>query len=341
VTAGERWNNLDGTTKAAIVLLALGRNAAGTVIKNLTESQVEKIATEIASLEPVPPEVQNRVLREFTGAMAAGGGGSMGGVDTASEILESALGKSKASEIVSRLRRLNSTGALGKLQQMDPATVAEFLKGEHPQVIALIVARLDVQFAANTLSALPEDLRGDVAMRIATMDTVSPDTTEEIDDILASQLEGIGRSDSAAAGGVKILANILNVSERSTEQDVLAVMESRDAGVATQVKQLMFVFDDILLLEDRSVQRVLREVDTKDLSVALKAADDEVKQKIFKNISERAATMIQEEIEYMGPKRLSEVEAAQQAIVEVIRNLEASGDIIIPGRGGGGDELIV
>jgi flagellar motor switch protein FliG len=341
VGPGERWENLGGTKKAAIVLLTLGREAAGAIIKNLPDSQVEKIAAEIASLESVPTEIQRGVLQEFTGALAVSGKVSTGGVDTAGEFLESALGKSKASEIVSKLRRLNSTGALGQLQQMDPATAAEFLKGEHPQVIALVIARIDdIQFAANTLSALPGELRGDVALRIATMDTVSPETTDEIDSILSSQLEGIGRSEASVAGGVKLLANILNVSERATEQDVLKVMESKDADVATQVKQLMFVFDDILLLEDRAVQRVLREIDTKELAVALKAADEEVKEKIFKNISERAGAMIQEEIDYMGPKRLSEVEAAQQAIVDVIMNLEESGDIIIPGRGGGGDELV-
>jgi flagellar motor switch protein FliG len=185
------------------------------------------------------------------------------------------------------------------------------------------------------------EVRADVAMRIAKLEGISPDTTKEIEGIITAQLADVGGGDVTTADGVKILADILNSTERDTEKEVLEAIEAKDDSVASQVRKLMFIFDDILLLEDRSVQRVLREVDTKDLSVALKAADEEVKEKIFKNISERAAAMIQEEIDYMGPKRLSEVEAAQQAVVEVIRNLEDSGDIIVPGRGGGGDDIIV
>ena len=335
------WEELDGTKKAAIVLLALGKEAAGEVIKNLPDAQVEKIAAEIAAMGSVPVEVQERALREFTGALASGHKASSGGVGRVAEFLESALGKPKASEIVTRVRRLRTTGAMTKLEQMDAGTVAEFLKDEHPQTIALIITQLEPQFAAATLSALPEETRGDVALRIATMDTVSPDATDEIDRILAEQLEGIGNSNTTAPGGVKILADILNVTELATEKEVLSAIKAKDEAVASQVKKLMFVFDDILLLEDRSLQRVLRQVDTKNLAVALKAADDHVKEKIFKNISERAAAMIQEEIDYMGPKRLSEVEGAQQAIVDVIRNLEESGEIIIPGRGGGADDVIV
>jgi flagellar motor switch protein FliG len=341
VTEPQAWEDLDGARKAAIVLLALGKEAATDVIKGLEESEVEKIASEMARIGTVPHEVQERALAEFTGAMTSGSGAGAGGVERATELLESALGKSRASEIVTKVRRQHATGAISKLEQMNPGTVAEFLKGEHPQTLALIIAQLEPRFAAMTLGALPEDLRGDIAHRIATMDEISPSTTKEIDRILSSTLEGIGSADMATAGGVKILADILNQGERTMENEILGAMETKDSAVATQVKQLMFVFDDILLLDDRAMQRVLREVDTKDLAVALKGSDDEVKEKIFKNISERAAGMIQEEIDYMGPKRLSEVEAAQQAIIEVIRNLEESGEIIIPGRGGAGDDLIV
>ena len=338
---GQGTENMDGAKKAAIVLLALGKDAAGKVLKNLDESEVEKIAANIASMGSVPIEVQRKVLSEFTGALVSSRSASAGGVDRAAEMLEVALGKPKASEIVTKVRRLNSPGSLAKIEQMDAATVAEFLKDEHPQTIALIMAQLDPQFAAGALSALPDGVRAEVAVRIAKMETISPESTEHINEILSSQLEGIGGSDVTDAGGVKILADILNVTERSTEKELLDAIEVKDADLATKVKQLMFVFDDVLLLEDRAVQRVLREVDTKDLAVALKAADESVKEKIFKNISERAAAMIQEEIDYMGPKRLSEVEAAQQAIVEVIRNLEESGEILIPGRGGGQDDVIV
>ncbi len=332
---------LSGARKAAIVLLTLGKDAAAKIIKGLKESDIEKIAMEMANLGPVSKQLQEQVLAEFTGALASGAQIAGGGEDKVAEILEAAIGKAKASEIVARIRRQKATGAISKLEQMSPGTVAEFLKNEHPQTIALIMAQFEPDFAARVLAALPEGTRGEIALRIATMDVISPDATEEINRILASQLEGISAVERTTAGGVKTLADILNQGERTLEEEILSAMEQKDTEVAGQVKKLMFVFDDILLLDDRSMQRVLREVDSKDLAVALKGADEKIKEKIFKNISERAAAMIQEEIDYMGPKRVSEVEAAQQAIIEVIRNLEDSGEIIIAGRGGSSDDLIV
>jgi len=332
---------ISGAKKAAIVLLTLGKEAAAKIMKGLKESDIEKIAVEMANLGPVPKELQERVLAEFTGAMASGGQAIGGGEAKVAEILEAAIGKAKASEIVARIRRQKATGAISKLEQMSPETVAEFLKNEHPQTIALIVAQFEADFAARVLAALPGGLRGEVALRIATMDAISADATEEINRILATQLEGIGGGQKTSAGGVKALADILNQGERTLEEEVLSAIEEKDNEVAGQVRKLMFVFDDILLLDDRSMQRVLREVDSKDLAVALKGADEKIKEKIFKNISERAAAMIQEEIDYMGPKRVSEVEAAQQAITEDIRKLEESGEIMIPGRGGASDDLII
>jgi flagellar motor switch protein FliG len=341
VTESRDWGNLGGTTKAAIVLLSMGKDAASRIVKNLKDSEVEKIAAAMASLEQIPAEVQDKVLNEFTGAMGFGGGAGMAGLARATSFLESTLGRQRASEIITRLKRLKATGALRKLEQMEPGMAAEFLSDEHPQTIALIMAQLEADFAAAALSAMPQEVRADVAMRIAKLEGIAPDTTKEIEGILALQLEGMRGGDVTTTDGVKLLADILNSTGREIEKEVLEAIEAKEDSVASQVRKLMFIFDDILLLEDRSVQRVLREVDTKDLAVALKAADEEVKQKIFKNISERAAAMIQEEIDYMGPKRLSEVEAAQQAVVEVIRNLEDSGEIIVPGRGGGGDDIIV
>ncbi len=340
----KHWDNLAGTKKAAIVLLSLGKEASTEVLKNLDDSEVVQIASEIAKLGSVPPHVQQRVLQEYTKALTSAGNFNSGGVDRATEILESALGKSKASEIVGRVRRLSATGAIRKLEQMemDASTIAELLKAEHPQTIALVIAQFEPQIGASMLASLPQELRADVATRIATMDAVSPDVSEEIGRALSSELEGLGRrSQGTTADGVKIVADILNAVGRATEKEILGVMEESDTELANQIKQLMFVFDDILLLDDRSLQRVLREVDTKELAVALKAADEQIKEKIFNNISERAANMIQEEIEYMGPKRLSEVEQAQQKIMETIRTLEESGEIVIPGRGGDVDDIIV
>jgi flagellar motor switch protein FliG len=340
VTETGNWTNLAGTTKAAIVLLSMGKDAATRIVKSLKDSEVEKIATAMASLDNVPPDVQDRVLKEFTGAMGSSGGG-MGGLARATAFLESTLGRQKASEIVSRMKRLKATGALRKLEQMQPGMVAEFLSDEHPQTIALIMAQLEADRAAGVLSAMPQEIRGDVAMRIAKLEAIAPETAREIEGVIFTQLQGMRSGEVTTTDGVKLLADILNSGDREIEREVLEAIEAKEDSLASRVRKLMFIFDDILLLEDRSVQRVLREVDTKDLAVALKAADEDVKKKIFKNISERAAAMIQEEIDYMGPKRLSEVETAQQAVVDVIRNLEESGEIIVPGRGGGGDDIIV
>jgi flagellar motor switch protein FliG len=337
----KRWDNLDGTKKAAIVLLSLGKQASKEVLKSLDDAEVERIAEEIAGIGAVPTQIQQKVLQDYTSALASVA--SSGGVDKATEMLESALGKAKASEIVGKVRRLSASNSMRKLEQMemDTSTIAELLKGEHPQTIALVMAQFQPHVAATMLSSLPPELRAEVAMRIATMGTISPDISEDIGKVLASELEGMGRQNVTAAGGVKIIADILNAVGRATEKEVLEFMEEKDAEVANQIKQLMFVFDDILMLDDRSLQRVLREIDTKELSVALKAADEEIKEKIFNNMSERAATMIKEEIEFMGPKRLSEVEEAQQRIMEAIRSLEEAGEIVIPGRGGDAGDVIV
>ena len=338
-----KWDNLDGRKKAAIVLLALGKEASSAVIKNLDEHDVEEIVAELSSLGRVPADVQTRVLGEYTKALDASSQVRTGGADMASDLLESALGKNKASEIVKKVQRLQNAGGLRRLEQLDSdvGMVIEFLKSEHPQTIALVIAQSEQRVAARLLTALPEDLRGEVVVRIATMDTISPDISEEVGKILSGELQGLGRRSVAVAGGVKILAEILNAVGRVTEKEVLAVLDERSPEVAQQIKQLMFVFDDVLLLDDRSLQKVLRNVETKELAVALKAADEQIKEKIFKNMSERASQMIRDEIDYMGPKRLSEVEQAQQRIMEAIRGLEEAGELVLPGRGGDAGDTIV
>lgn len=332
---------ITGARKAAIVLLSLGKEAASKVIKGLKPHEVEKIATEMANLGQIPKALQERVLAEFTRALASGSHSAKGGIEKVEEILEAALGKSRASEIAAKIKRQKATGAISKLEQMNPETVAEFLKSEHPQAIALVISQFEPAFSAKTLTALPAEVRGEVALRIATMDAISPDAPQEISRILTAQLEGVSPGETTSAGGVKLLADILNQGERSLEDEVLGAVEQKNPDVAQKVRKLMFVFDDMLLLDDRSIQRVLREIDSKQLAVALKGADEKIKEKIFKNMSERAAAMIQEEIDYMGPKRVSEVEAAQQTIIEAIRNLQESGEIVVPGRGGAKDDLIM
>jgi len=336
------WDQIDGKKKAAIFLLSLGSEASAEVIKNLDEQTIELLANEIAAIGMVPFNVKERVLREMAMALDSAASGGTGGVGKAEEILEAALGKSKASEIVGKLKMRRASGVLQRIEELDAGTVVEVLKGEHPQTIALIIAHIEPQTAANLLAALPEEQRVEVARRVAMINAVSPDAAGEVEQILAQQLEGLTKRETVATtSGVKILADILNVADRSTEKEVLGAISDDNPEVANQVKQLLFVFDDILKLDDRAVQRVLREVDTNDLALALKASDEEIKKKILSNVSERAAEMIQEEIEYMGPKRLSEVEGAQLRIIEVIRNLEEAGEIIIPGRGGGSGDAVV
>jgi flagellar motor switch protein FliG len=336
------WDRIDGKKKAAIFLLSLGSEASAEVIKNLDEREIEALASEVEAIGAVPQNVKDRVLKEMAGALGSAGTGGAGGAGRAEQMLGAAFGTPKATEVGGKMRSRKASGALRQIEEMDSSTVVEFLKNEHPQTIALIIAHLESQAAADLLAAFPEEQRIEAARRIATLGAVSPDAAAEVEQILASQLEGLGTGENvSAASGVKILADILNVADRSTEKEVLGAISDESPEVANQVKQLLFVFDDILKLDDRAVQRVLREVDTNDLALALKASDEEIKKKILDNVSERAAEMIQEEIEYMGPKRLSEVEAAQLRIIEVIRSLEEANEIIIPGRGGGSGDIVV
>jgi flagellar motor switch protein FliG len=332
---------LGGAKKAAIVLLSLDGQASAEILKKLPDTEVERIALEMASLGSVAPEAQRQALGEFTAALVASARSSSGGVDRAASLLESALGKAKATDIVSKMRKVSATGPTKRIEQVAPTAVVEVLKGEHPQMISLILSQLSPETAANLLASLPEGQRGEVAIRIATMGEVSSETTEEVQKIISSQLEGVAIPEARSAGGTKRLAEILNMTDRTLEKEVLEFVTSRDSEIATEVKHCMFSFEDIVLLDDRSLQRVLRDVDSRELAVALKAADDQVKNKIFKNISERAALMIKEEIEYMGPKRLSEVEEAQQQVVDAIRTLEESGDVVMPGKGRKGDDVVV
>jgi flagellar motor switch protein FliG len=331
----------DGARKAAVVLLSLDRQASAEILKKLPEQEVERIASEMANLGSISPEIRKQALGEFTAGLVASARSASGGVDRAEALLESALGKARAGNIVDKLRKASVTGPAGRLGQVAPDAVVEILKNEHPQMIALILSRLEPETSGGLLASLPDERRCDVALRIATMGEVAPDTAEEVQRVVSSQLEGVAAPEVRSTGGAKRLADILNMSDRELEKEVLEFITTRDMEIATEIKHSMFSFDDICLLDDRSLQRVLREVDSRELAVALKAADDKIKAKIFKNMSERASAMIKEEIEYMGPKRLSEVEEAQQHVIDAVRALEESGDIVIPGKGRKGDDVIV
>ncbi|RME23085.1 MAG: flagellar motor switch protein FliG, partial [Candidatus Zixiibacteriota bacterium] len=288
----------------------------------------------------VPPEIEEKVVEECHQIFMAREYISQGGIDFASEILESAVGPTKAREIMQRLESSLHTTGFSLLKDIDPKQLGGYLQNEHPQTVALILTQLSPQQAAQVLSELNPELQAEVALRIATMEKISPEVLKEIEQTLEGQFGSNATRDLSVSGGAKAIAEILNLIDSSAEKNILQSLEADDPDLAAEVKNMMFVFDDLILLDDRSVQRLLKEVETKDLAIALKAASEEVKNKIFANVSERVAVMIQEEMEFMGPTRLSDVEAAQGRIVEIVRRLEEEGQVIISGRGGKEDIIV-
>lgn len=334
------YEDLSGSQKAAILIVGLGTDVSAKVLKELNEAEIEKITVEVANLKDVSPKLESEVLKEVSQLIMAQQYINQGGVEYAKNLLESALGHSKAVEILKRLEgSLKATG-FARIKNIDPKQLINFIQNEHPQTISLILTQLAHSTAAQILSDLDPELQAEVSLRMATMEKISPEIIGELEGVLEGQFEEVGTRDLSISGGTKTVAEILNLIETSTEKAILESIEAENPELAAEIKNLMFVFEDIILLDDRSIQRVLKDVETKDLAIALKAASDEVKEKVYKNVSERVGAMIQEEIEFMGPMRLSDVEAAQQRIVETIRRLQDEGQIIIAGRGGK-EELVV
>ena len=327
--------------RAAIVLVALGREVAADVYKNLTEREVEKLTVEIANLGDVPPEMEQDVIQECHTIFMARQYVGQGGIDYARDLLEEAFGRAKANGILTRLEgTLHKTG-FELLKNIDPRQLTNFIQSEHPQTISLILTQLVPTQAASVLADLPAELQAEVILRIATMERISPEVLQQLEEVLETQFESTATRDLSESGGAKNVADILNIIDTLSERRIMGVLEGEDPELANEIKNLMFVFEDMILLDDRSIQKVLKEVETKDLAVAMKAASEEVKHKIFTNVSERVGMMIKEEIEFLGPLRLSEVEAAQRRIVDTIRRLEGDGQVVITGRGGGKDDIIV
>jgi flagellar motor switch protein FliG len=335
-----QFEELSSIQKAAIALVAFGSEVSAQVLRGMTDNDMEKLTIEIANLRDVPAIVEEKVINECYQIFMARQYISQGGVDFAREILEKAVGSGKATEILSRLESSFRTSGFNLLKNIDSRQLVAFIQNEHPQTIALILTQLTAQQAAAVLSELPSELQAEVALRIATMEKISPDILKEIEATLESHFQQSAEGDLSVSGGAKTMAEILNLIETAAEKNILQSLEAENADLAAEIKNMMFVFDDIVLLDDRSIQRLLKEVETKDLSIALKASSEEVRSKIYGNVSERVAVMIKEEMEFMGPMRLSDVEAAQQRIVEAVRRLEEEGQIVISGRGGK-DDIIV
>lgn len=330
---------LKGKQKAAILLIALGPDISAQIFKHLREDDIEKITLEIANQHKIPQEAKDSVVAEFHQMCVAKDMMSAGGLDYAREVLEKALGAEKAVTIINRLTSSLQIRPFDFARKTDPGQLLNFIQNEHPQTIALIMAYLQPEQAATIISSLPPELQTEVAKRIATMDRTSPDVIKDVEKILERKLSSLVTQDFTAAGGVDSIVEVLNRVDRTTERTIIENLEIQNPELAEDIKKRMFVFEDLVLLDDRSLQLVLREVDSKDLALALKASSSEVAQKIYKNMSKRAADMLREEIEYMGPVRIRDVEDAQQKIVNVIRRLEESGEIVV--SRGKGDEIVV
>lgn len=332
-------NELDGKQKAAVLMITLGPDVSASILKHLREDEIDKLTLEIANQRKISQEQKDKILAEFHQMCMAKEYISSGGLDYAREILEKALGADKAFYIINKLTTSLQIRPFDFARKTDPAQLLNFIQNEHPQTIALITAYLQSDQAASIISALPPDRQVDVARRIATMDRTSPDVIKDVERILERKLSSLVTQDFTAAGGIDSIVEVLNKVDRTTERTIIENLEIQNPDLAEEIKKRMFVFEDIVGIDDRSLQLVLREIDSKELGLALKAASSEVAEKIYKNMSKRASDMLREEIEFMGPVRIRDVEEAQQKIVNVIRRLEESGEIIV--SRGKGDELIV
>ena len=337
----EDAKNLSGAQKAAILLIVLGNESSAQIIKRLNENQIQQISSEIAKIGSVPSEVSAQVLSNFYQQFSTMRNVRRGGLAVAQNILEKSMGAGKASQMINRLGDVRSSSPFEFIKKTDPAQLYNFLHLEHPQTIALVLSHLDANQAAVVLSSMSSELQADVASRIASMDTTTPEIVKEVESILEQRISSVSTEGLTSSGGVRTVAEILNRIDRATEKSILQVLEKEDSLLAEEIKKLMFVFEDLVLVEDRGIQQVMKEVDSKELALAIKAASTEVKEKIFKNMSKRAAEAVKEEMEFMGPVRLRQVEEAQQRIVAIVRKLEEGGEIVIQGRGGKGEEVVV
>ena len=327
-------DRMTGAQKAAVVLMAMGTERASKVLKSMREAEVTELMSEVARMSDVSEDIVESVLNELAITASARQHFAVGGVDFAMELLQASLGDRKAEEIFSRLSMTLVSAPFEFLRKADPRLVLGFIRDEHPQTIALVLAYMPADSASLVLGGLPEELQRDVAVRVATMDRTSPDIIASVETSLEKRLSSVlQQGDLSSVGGVQTLVDLLNRSDRATERLIFEGLENFDEALADEVRGLMFVFEDIVTLDDRSVQQVLRQVDSKDLALALKGVRDEVKRKILDNISSRAAENLAEEIEMLGPVRLKAVEEAQGAVVRVIRALEEAGQIVLT-RGG-------
>lgn len=334
----QKKKGLTGIQKAALFLVAIGSEASAEVFKHLKDDEIEKLTLEISRLPRVDAGERDSIMMTFQEMMVAQEFITVGGVDYAREVLEKSLGQQKAVDIITRLTSHFQMKPFELVKRTDPNQLLNFIQNEHPQTIALILAFLPPEKASVILAQLPTEIQSEVAKRMALMKTTSPDVLREIERVLEKKLSSLISAEYTQAGGIDAIVEVLNKVDRGTEKSIMEALEEKEPELAEEIKKKMFVFEDIIMLNDRDMQTVLREVDTAELAYALKAVDDDVKEKIFKNMSKRAAAMLKDEIEFMGPVRMRDVEEAQQKIVNIIRSLEESGEIVMAR---GGEEEIV
>ncbi len=332
-------DKLTGLQKSAILLITLGPEKSASIFRHLKEEEIEELTLEIANTRSITTQMKEAVIEEFYQVCLAQQYIAEGGIGYAKELLEKALGTEKAMSVIGKLTASLQVKPFEFVRKTDASQLLNFIQDEHPQTIALILSYLSPMQSSLIISALPPERQADVAKRIAMMDRTSPDIIKEVEKILESKLASLVNQDYTIIGGVDAVVDILNSVDRGTEKHIMETLEIEEPELADEIRKKMFVFEDILLLDDRSIQRVLRDVDNNDLAVALKSANEQVQTAIFNNLSKRLAAMIREDMEFMGPVRMKDVEEAQQKIVNIIRKLEDSAEIVI--SRGGGDEIVV
>lgn len=330
---------LSGKQKAAILLITLGPEVSAQIFKHLREEEIEQLTLEIANVRKVDSTEKEMIMSEFHQICLAQEYITQGGINYAKEILEKALGQSKAIDIINRLTATLQVRPFDFARKADPNQILNFIQNENEQTIALVLSYLQFEQAAVILSSLPQEKQAEVARRIAMMDSTSPEVISQVERVLEQKLSATVTQDYTSAGGIEAIVQILNGVDRGTERTILDSLEIQDPELAEEIKKRMFVFEDIVNIDNRSIQRIIRDVENADLQLALKVASDEVRDAVFRNMSKRMSDTFKEEMEFMGPVRLRDVEEAQTRIVATIRRLEDSGEIII--ARGGGDDIIV
>jgi flagellar motor switch protein FliG len=338
MAAPAKSTGLDPTQKAAILLMTIGEDSAAEIMKHMGPKEVQRIGIAMTTVKDLTKEIVNNVIGEFMNTVNKQTALGVGVDDYVRNVLHSALGEEKATSVIDRILLGGNSQGLESLKWMNPKSVAELIQNEHPQIIAIILSYLESDMSAEVLTSFPEKIRSDLLMRIATLESVQPAAMKELNDTLEAQLKGSSGAQSSTIGGVKAAADILNFIDSNAESAIMEKVKEVDEDLGQEIQDLMFVFENLNAVDDRSMQTILRDVSTDSLLLAMKATDDELKEKIYANMSKRAAEMLRDDLEAKGPVKLSEVEAAQKEILSIARRLADEGQISL---GGGADEELI